>query len=129
MLFITSIYIVALAFSISFTDPEEHDAYLRSAIVGTWKADEPFRKGEATYYADAHFQTTVLYPERITIIGTWSVEKGRLILTSFESDPPVIKRGSKSIDRIQSVTDEQLVLISSDGSAHVRIRIERLKND
>ena len=98
------------------------DAAYREAMVGTWIFERGAHfKGELTRFSDGRFEgvgrlTGLKGVENIWVKGIWKIEKGELIETVHEtSHPDLLHPGKSTTDKIVSITNDELILISEHG--------------
>ena len=99
------------------------DDELSAAIVGTWISTHALGWGETTYFLDGTAEAFVysnshdLRPLKAKIKGRWEIVSAKLNLIVLETDPPgVLPPGHGTSSQIESLTYEELVLVTVDGT-------------
>jgi hypothetical protein len=107
------------------------DEVLTAAVVGTWVEEYPQLGGggETTFFLDGHAAATIradspgLVPSEGQIRGTWEIKQGRLITKVVRTTPPgILPVGHTSNCRIESLTVEELILVTEDNTRLVERR-------
>ena len=130
------VIIVVLALLFPPVMAAESDQELFDKIVGVWwsrisngstavEATEDCRAdGTIVTKGDVYFNGELV--EQYQIKSTWRVEDGySLVEVTESSNPKVVSVGTKIIDRIISVDDEEFIYEAADGRKQTLTRIQK----
>ncbi len=130
VIFVILFFCVSGAFQVTCEadDRQKTDGHFKQKIVGTWLFMEDMVLGRTTYREDGSLEgrADARMPGgtiSITVRGRWQIEDGALIETIDEtSRDDIVPKGTVARDKIDSISDDQMVVIAKDGSRLVKIR-------
>src|SRR5258706_4574903 len=121
--------IAAAVATTALADPAT-DSKLERAFVGTWSAEGPgTSRGATSYFADRTFEMKFYSDPSCTNVehdasGIWLIKDGNLYTETRKSVGKYtrLRVGTRTRDKVVSVTNESMSLIDSDGNPARRIK-------